>query len=56
MEIGLKKRWRDSDAFIFIRVLAWIPANAQMNGSNSDVHAQWFSHWKIRGDDHDIMK
>ena len=32
------------------------PADAQMNGGNSNVHVQWFSHWKIRADDHDIMK
>ena len=45
----LRKRWRGSDAFILIRVLAWMPADVQMNGSNSNAHAQWFSHWKIRG-------
>ena len=33
-----------------------MPADVQMNGSGSDVHAQWFSSWKIRADDHDTMK
>ena len=32
-----------------------MPADAQMNVSGSNVHAQWFSHWKIRADNHDIM-
>ena len=27
----------------------------QMNVSGSGVHAQWFSHWKIRADDHDVI-
>ena len=56
MEIGLRKRQRGSDAFIVFRVLAWMPADAQMNGDISNVHAQWFSHWNIRADDCDIMK
>ena len=37
-------------------VLARMPADVQMNISSSGAHAQWFSHWKIRADDHDIMK
>ena len=39
-EIGLRKRWRGLDAVILIGVLAWKPADAQMNNGASDVHAQ----------------
>ena len=46
MEIGLRQRQRGSDAFIVFGVLAWMPADAQMNGDVSNVHAQWLSHWK----------
>ena len=31
MEIGLRKRWRGSDAFIIFGVLAWMPVDMQMN-------------------------
>ena len=53
MEIGLQKRWRGSDAF---RVPAWMPADVQTNDNVSDVHAPWFSHWKIKADDRYVMK
>ena len=33
-----------------------MPADAQMNDNVSNVHAQLFSHWKIKADDHDIIK
>ena len=56
MEIRLRKRRRGLDAFILIWVPVWMQADAQMNGSNSNVHVQWFSHWKIRADNRDIMK
>ena len=56
VEIGLRKRWRGLDAFIVFGVLAWMLVDVQMNNINSDAHAQWFSCWKIRADDHDIMK
>ena len=56
MKIGLRKRQRGSDAVILIGVLASMPAYAQMNSGTLDVHVQWFSHWKIRADDCDIMK
>ena len=56
MEIGLRKRQRGSDAFTLIGVLAWMPADVQTNGGVSKVHVQWFSCWKIRADDCDIMK
>ena len=55
MEIGLRKRWRVSDAFIVFGVLVWMLADVQTNGNVSDTHAQWFSYWKIRADDCDIM-
>ena len=37
-------------------VPAGMLADAQMNGGISNAHAQWFSHWKIRADDCDVMK
>ena len=55
MEIGLRKRQRGSDAFLVFGVLAWMPVDTQMNGNVSDAHVQWFSCWKIRADDCDIM-
>ena len=36
-------------------VPAWTPTDAQTNTGSSDVHVQWFSHQKIRADDHDII-
>ena len=36
-------------------VTVWMQADMQMNHGSSNAHAQWFSHWKIRADDHDIM-
>ena len=56
MEIGLRKRQRGSDAFIVFGVLVWMLVDAQMNSDVSDVHAQWFSCWKIKADDCDIIK
>ena len=56
MKIGLRKRQRGSDAFVVFGDPAWMLADVQMNGGNSDVHAQWFSCWKIRADDHDVMR
>ena len=55
-EIGLRKRWRGSDAIIVFGVLAWMPADVQTNGNVSDAHVQWFSHWKIKADNCDNMK
>ena len=31
-------------------------ADVETNYGGSNVHVQWFSHWKIRADDHDVMK
>ena len=56
MEIGLRIRQRGSDAFIVFGVLAWMLPDVQMNGDVSNAHVQWFSHWKIKADDCDIMK
>ena len=55
-EFGLRKRWGALDAFIVFAVLAWMPADVQTNGEVSDAHVQWFSHWKIKADDCDVMK
>ena len=33
-----------------------MPVDVQMNDDVSSVHAQWFSHWKIKADDRDVMK
>ena len=30
-------------------------ADVQTNNDVSDMHAQWFSCWKIKADDHDVM-
>ena len=56
MEIGLRKRQRGLHAFIVFGVLVQMPADVQTNGNVSNVHAQWFSHWKVKADDHDITK
>ena len=56
MEIRLRKRQGGLDAFIVFGVLVWMPADVQTNSGDSNVHAQWFSCWKIRADNHDIMK
>ena len=55
MKIGLRKRGRGWDAFIVFGVLAQTPADIQMNGSSFDAHVQWFSSWKIRADNPDII-
>ena len=46
------KRFR---VLIISGVLTWMLADAQTNTGSSDAHVQWFSHWKIRADDHDII-
>ena len=56
MKIELMKRWRGSDAFIVFRVLVWMLTDALTNSNISNLHVQWFFHWKIRADDCDIMK
>ena len=60
MEIRLRKRQRGLDAFIVFGVPAQMPADVQMNGSNSDAHVQWFSTWRseqmIMTSFHDVMR
>ena len=56
MEIRLRKRQRGLDAFIVFGVPVWMLADVQMNDNVSNVHAQWFSCWKIKAHDCDIMK
>ena len=56
MEIGLRKRQRGSDAFIVFGVPAWMLAYAQTNDDVSNAHVKWFSHWKIKADNCDVMK
>ena len=55
VKIGLRKRWRGLDAFIAVGVLAKMLADVQTNVGSSNVHVQWFTHWKIRADDYDII-
>ena len=40
MEKGLGKRQRGSEAFVVLRVLAWILADVQMNPGGSNAHVQ----------------
>ena len=40
---------------LYLGVLARMLADAQMNVGSSGVHVQWFSHWKIRADNHDVI-
>ena len=42
-------------AFVVFGVLMRMLADAQMNVSSSGMHVQWFSHWKTRADNHDIL-
>ena len=55
MEIRLRKRWRGLDEVIVIRVPGWMPVDVQVNSSISYAHVQWFSCWKIRADDCDVI-
>ena len=52
---GIRKETKRFGAFVVFGVLSWMPADMQMNHGSSNVHVQWFSHWKIRADDHDIL-
>ena len=55
MKIGLRKRQRDLDAFVVFGASVRMLADVQMNVCSSEAHAQWFSHWKIRADNCDII-
>ena len=52
---GIMKETKRFVTLIVFGVLAWMPMDVQMNTGSSDAHAQWFSHQKIRADDHDII-
>ena len=56
MEFRLRKRLRGSDAFIVTRDSSMDASRFAANYSASGAHAQWFSCWKIKADNHDIMK
>ena len=40
-------------AFVVLGVQVWTPADMQTNHGSSNV--QWFSRWKIRADNHDVL-
>ena len=52
---GITKEMKRFRTLIVFGVLAWTLVGVQTNTGSSDVHAQWFSHQKIRADDHDII-
>ena len=56
LENWVRKEMKRFRAFIVFQVLVWMPVDVQMNHGSSNAHVQWFSHWKIRADNHDIMK
>ena len=54
-EIEVRNGMKRFGAFIVFGVLVRMQANVQMNISGSGMHAQWFSCWKIRADNHDVV-
>ena len=54
-ENRVRKEMKRFGAFIVFGILVRMPADAQTNVGGSGVHAQWFSHWKIRADNHDFI-
>ena len=56
LENWIRKGMKRFRAFIVFWVPAWMLADEQTNHDSSNAHAQWFFCWKIRADDHDIMK
>ena len=52
---GITKEMKRLGVLIVFGVLACTLADVQMNTGSSDVHVQWFSHLKIRADNHDII-
>ena len=56
LENQVRKETKRFGTFVVFGVPVWMLADAQMNHGGSNVLAQWFSHWKIRADDPDIMK
>ena len=55
-ENRVRKETKRFGAFVVFGFPAWMQADVQMNHGGSNVHAQWFSCWKIRADDHNDMK
>ena len=51
----VRKETKGFGAFVVFGVPVWMLADAQMNVGGSGMHAQWFSCWKIRADDHYIV-
>ena len=54
-KIGLRKRQRGSDALVVVGGSCKDTGSVQTNIGSSNAHVQWFSHWKIRADNHDII-
>ena len=52
---GITKEMRRFKVLVVFGVLAWMPAGVQTNTGSSNLHVQWFSHRKIRADNHDII-
>ena len=52
---GIMEETKRFRALVVFGVLARMPADVQTNTDGFDAHAQWFSHWKIRADDHDVI-
>ena len=58
MSQAQKLGWKEMKrfgAFVVFGVLVSMLLDVQMNHGGSNVHAQWFSCWKIRADDYDII-
>ena len=56
LENQVRKEMKKFGAFVIFGVPVWMLADVQTNHGSSNAHSQWFSHGKIRADDHDIMK
>ena len=52
---GITKEMKRFRALVVFGVPAWMLADTQMNTGSSYAHAQWFSHQKIRADNHDVI-
>ena len=52
---GIRKEMKRLGAFVVFGVLVWMLADTQTNHGSSNVHAQWFSRWKIRADNNDVL-
>ena len=51
----VSKEMKGFTAFIIFGVPVWILVDVQTNVGSSGTHAQWFSCWKIRANDHDVI-